>query len=724
MSMFGGASERLAFLLDLDAGGAIQGFRQVGQEADRSLGKTDDRLNRLGGRMQVAGAGAVAFAGVAGRALYSLAEASEEAHRSELLLQNTYANAPQLAGESAQAIIDLAAAIQKKTAADGDQIIAGAAVLGQYGAEQAEILGLTPLVVDLARKKGVDLVAANTAVGKALDGNRGALARMGVAIDETAFATDHYTAIQDALTESVGGFAEEEGQTFSGQIERMKNQMGDLAEGVGVGVVDAFGDMFGAVGGASDALSGMDANTQATIGRVGAYATAAVGAAGATSFLIGSVIKARDNFASLSQGISGLTTKAGGLGGVAAKAGPAAAAVALFGIAMHDAGQDAAELAEANKRLADDIRTTGDLATAVGRAFERGDLFDELGVSASELTGMFEDLGITLDDVFVNRSYEGGALGDLARSAGFTEEEVLKLVTAVETVDGRIFDAQAEAKIAAAALDGLATSTGDATEATEESAVAHQTAAEAVREHEEGIRGITDAMQDYIDEALTSLDLTADWEAALDGLTESVREHGATLNLDTEAGRENYQQGREVADGLVALMQQRFEETQSIQAAIDAGNLYVEQLKIQLRQAGLTEDEVNNYVNTLRLVPRDIATNFRANTAEAVRQIQELQRLAAGVGANSYEVDFHSRRPGARASGGPVSANTPYIVGEQGPELFVPGSSGSVVPNHALGGGQTVIVLQVDRHVLGSVVVDSLGAYESTNGPIPVRVRG
>lgn len=42
-----------------------------------------------------------------------------------------------------------------------------------------------------------------------------------------------------------------------------------------------------------------------------------------------------------------------------------------------------------------------------------------------------------------------------------------------------------------------------------------------------------------------------------------------------------------------------------------------------------------------------------------------------------------------KASGGPVSAGSPYIVGERGPELFVPGRSGSIVPN---GGGATQII--------------------------------
>ena len=43
-----------------------------------------------------------------------------------------------------------------------------------------------------------------------------------------------------------------------------------------------------------------------------------------------------------------------------------------------------------------------------------------------------------------------------------------------------------------------------------------------------------------------------------------------------------------------------------------------------------------------------------------------------------------------KATGGPVSAGRPYIVGERGPELFVPGSSGGIVPNGAMMGGMTV----------------------------------
>lgn len=50
---------------------------------------------------------------------------------------------------------------------------------------------------------------------------------------------------------------------------------------------------------------------------------------------------------------------------------------------------------------------------------------------------------------------------------------------------------------------------------------------------------------------------------------------------------------------------------------------------------------------------------------------------------------FYTPIPG-HASGGKVSAGSPYIVGEEGPELFVSGSSGYIVPNHELGGGVVV----------------------------------
>ena len=53
------------------------------------------------------------------------------------------------------------------------------------------------------------------------------------------------------------------------------------------------------------------------------------------------------------------------------------------------------------------------------------------------------------------------------------------------------------------------------------------------------------------------------------------------------------------------------------------------------------------------------------------------------------------------ADGGSISGGKPAIVGERGPELFMPGRSGSIVPNNALGGNITVNVDATGTQVQG-----------------------
>jgi hypothetical protein len=51
---------------------------------------------------------------------------------------------------------------------------------------------------------------------------------------------------------------------------------------------------------------------------------------------------------------------------------------------------------------------------------------------------------------------------------------------------------------------------------------------------------------------------------------------------------------------------------------------------------------------------------------------------------------------GGRASGGPVSAGTTYLVGENGPELFTSSTSGTIIPNNAMGGGGSTFNITVN----------------------------
>jgi lambda family phage tail tape measure protein len=96
------------------------------------------------------------------------------------------------------------------------------------------------------------------------------------------------------------------------------------------------------------------------------------------------------------------------------------------------------------------------------------------------------------------------------------------------------------------------------------------------------------------------------------------------------------------------------------------------------------EDLIVNFVTTGKLNFKDFANSI---IADFVR-IQARKIIASALGGSGTQ-DFFSMLTG-KASGGPVIGNTPYLVGENGPELFVPRTSGNIVPNGAMGGSTQV----------------------------------
>jgi phage-related minor tail protein len=82
---------------------------------------------------------------------------------------------------------------------------------------------------------------------------------------------------------------------------------------------------------------------------------------------------------------------------------------------------------------------------------------------------------------------------------------------------------------------------------------------------------------------------------------------------------------------------------------------------------------------------------------------QVTKPMASGLG--NFFADLFT----GRASGGPVTGGTPYLVGEKGPELFMPASSGSIVPNNRLGssgGGATGVT--INYHIAAGVTRSEL----------------
>jgi predicted RNA-binding protein with RPS1 domain len=92
----------------------------------------------------------------------------------------------------------------------------------------------------------------------------------------------------------------------------------------------------------------------------------------------------------------------------------------------------------------------------------------------------------------------------------------------------------------------------------------------------------------------------------------------------------------------------------------------------------------------IKQVTADAATAAAgaASSQAGIPIVGPVLAIAAMGAMMSAVLGLLSSIPG-KALGGPVTFGQPYVVGEVGPELFIPGSSGNIVPNSALGGRQS-----------------------------------
>jgi phage-related minor tail protein len=101
---------------------------------------------------------------------------------------------------------------------------------------------------------------------------------------------------------------------------------------------------------------------------------------------------------------------------------------------------------------------------------------------------------------------------------------------------------------------------------------------------------------------------------------------------------------------------------------------------------------IDNFVKNGKLSMKDFARSVIQDLiaiqlkAQAVSLLRMAFNAFSGGGLDSastsqYALNFSGAKLGARAAGGPVSSNTPYLVGEKGPELFMPAGSGTIIPN-------------------------------------------
>jgi hypothetical protein len=104
-----------------------------------------------------------------------------------------------------------------------------------------------------------------------------------------------------------------------------------------------------------------------------------------------------------------------------------------------------------------------------------------------------------------------------------------------------------------------------------------------------------------------------------------------------------------------------------------------------------------------------------ANVVDGIKDIINLVKNNPIVSGISNVID--RAFGGGRATGGAVNSSQSYLVGERGPELFVPNSGGRIMPNNSMGGQNIVINVNapsvIDQEGFSRAVI--LALNNSTN---------
>jgi hypothetical protein len=701
-------TERLAFLISANADQAIRAFQKTGNAAEKELGRAEDKIDKVGASLTKFGAGGMAFAGVAARGLLEFAQASEEAELQSRKLANSIANSAEMSEGAQQRLEELADSLQKVTTADGDAIVGAQSLLVQFGLTEEQITAITPLVVDLSQKMGIDMNTAAKAVAKSATGSTTALRKMGISVDSAAEGGDAFSNTMDALAGTVGGFAEKEAETFSGKIDRLKVSLEDLQEGVGKGVIDVFGGMVGGLTSVSDKLAEIDPNLQQSAGQFAGLATAGIGVAGALSFVAGQTIKMKDRFTDADGELNkfGKTAKTAGI------------ALGAFGALEIGFGV---------------FNAITDNAGKTERSLQ--DLAIQAGLSSGDIVGSFRDMvGNIADSLEMSDIWKG--FGDDVEIAG---QGAARNIEDLDKGFQKVLDTSPQ--VAQKLLDEWRTQT----EALDRNSGAYQENIKQIEKYQGwtdlatgsaaalagGIDGATGAVDEFgnevgdaADDLEEVIELTDAWKERLDGFSKE-----AQLADIAEALGEVYESGQaafgEPTQENIAKNQEDIRDL--YQEVAD----YLEQLgnvppdKQTEILAMLDQGKYLEVFAMLDLLGKDITPTVYPQVERPKGFVGPLLEETAGykppVRPASMSPDLWERFLAGlefRANGGPIRAGQAYMVGEQGPEIVVPNASGTVVPNNKMGGSTVINVTVTSANP--DDVIRAIQTYVRRNGQLPL----
>jgi hypothetical protein len=304
------------------------------------------------------------------------------------------------------------------------------------------------------------------------------------------------------------------------------------------------------------------------------------------------------------------------------------------------------------------------IGQAIGAMFH--DFGDEGVNAATALNMAFNMVATTIRVVSATITGLTEAFGFLAKVGAFGGD-----------MQRQYFAIEASAKLAAA-------QTKEAADATGEMSAASKASQDVIYGEVGALSDLAKALRAQTDPAFAFLDAQDKMAKSQKAATTALQKHGAQSPEYRKALRE---------EALAALGL----EDAAGKVASTADGRMTPALKNTLKAAGMTTPEiaaVGRQMDAARKKGEAFAKTYTAKTAVSgytatMGQLNSMRQTLANIDGSHVDVYIQGHATGiaglgghaltGRAVGGPASRARPYIVGEEGPELFVPSMDGTVL---------------------------------------------
>ncbi len=703
-------TERLALLVSADTDQAVRGLQKMERQADRAIGKTTTRVDKLGVRMTKMGAAMLAGGALAAVGLAKAAGAASDLAESTGQTEQIFGSAADEIGQFAK---NAATAMGQSERAARDATSEFGLLLDNFGLNRTETVkwskDLTLLASDMASFKNTSPEEAVVALGAALRGESEPIRRYGVMLDdatvkakavelglaETTSEVSNAAKIQARLnlimesTVTIQGDFERTADGMANKTRTAKSEMEDFTAALGTAMLPVMEQVIGAGSDMLGWFNDLEPAQQKAVSTAATWGTGLLLVGGAVSTTTGKVIKMRKSIQATTTAMRAMSAAqlASGVGTVAALAA-VVTGIVLLGRSTGDTNTAIAvmrrELDSLRTDSVDSLAATFDKQTGAATESTSAYLAQQLAVFGT--VQALDAAGVSMDDIITKLDASVGAT-DSAKSA------IARFAQGLYT-SGQLTGEQGSALLA------LRTAYFEAKDQAVATSKVLGEFGDTAEDVTEDIDDLKQSWSDLVDLFIADTASVAEANLMIEEFGESTRDlrddNGDLTQSLAESRVEFFKMGAEIAT-------QAEEMKKAGVPAADIAKFLGDGKAAVLGfgdAAGLSLPDILEMGHAMDALDRTIDAELRVSvTGDSIPSVFDGARVSAGVA-------------GFRAKGGPVSAGRPYVVGERGPEIMVPGASGTVIPNSAIagggGGGETrVTVIELDGQVLAEVMVNT-----------------